>query len=194
MVRFPTSSLIRSGCPFAIALVAAGVIMIGCGGRGNDADRRRPDGSSDRRSMAAPAFDAPADAVGAFINGDWRIVLLPEAGEVEVNAPMLDGTFDVGDFYDDEAMMRVSDLTGAVGGTGMTGGRLTVSNDGSALPMLEFTTPNLTLDSLTGETITVEGPIGWTAQLSDGMLIGTATGPDGRVSAWEGSRNEGSRN
>ncbi len=163
-----------------------GLALAGCGGGGDEKPANRSSNSSP--SMKAPAFDASANDVARYLDGRWRITLLPEAGEVDVNAPSVSASFDAGDFADGPGMAETADLSGNVGDQQLSGGGVTVMKDASAYPSLSFTTDGMSVPSLTGEgTTDVPGPIEWTGTLVDGRIVGEATGSGG-TAAWEARR------
>jgi hypothetical protein len=137
-----------------------------------------------RAMMAGPAFDADATEVAEFLSGgQWTFRLLPEATTVaDVSPPTVAADFEVGA---ETGQIR---LAGTVAGAGVNEGTLSVSEDGATLPRVEFVTDGMTVEGLAGEAVQVPGPVRWEAELYRGRLIGTATGPDGRESAWEGFR------
>ena len=184
--RFIPSSLTRVLSALVVA-ITIGALLAGCGGKGDNEGRGDADRNTSRGNdmvPGAPAWDAGAEEVGDWIDGDWTISLIPEVASANVEVRTITATFSMADFTDDGDMM-VADLTGEVRGTGLTG-RATMMPNGESLPTVEFTTNSLTIPSLTGEDpMTVDGPMGWSATLSRGMLIGTVTGPDGRQSSFE---------
>lgn len=175
----------------AVAAPLAVVVLLGvagCGGGGNDGPSQRGASSSSGSSLSAPAFDADASEVASYLGGNWRVTLLPEAGEVDADAPSVSATFDADSFESGDGMEEVATLSGSVGGQDISDGSATMMRDASAYPTVTFTTDGMTVPSLTGEGETeVPGPIEWTGTLVDGRLIGEASGPGG-TAAWEARR------
>ena len=186
----------RPSVTFAAVAVAASACLglFGCGG-GND-ERAEPSdptlststSTTSTTSAQAPAFDADAGEVQSYLSGSWRLMLLPEAGELDVDAPSVSATFRVADFAEGRGMAQVATLSGSVANSGFSGGTATVMQDAAAYPTVTFQTDGVSVPSLTGEgTIDVPGPVEWTGTLVDGRLVGEATGPGG-TAAWEARR------
>ena len=154
---------------------SAAVAVAGCGGKSNDS---RP--APSRPAANAPAYNATAETVGDYLAGDWNVMLLPEVGQANVDAPSVDASLTVGAFNDNSAR-----LAGSFAGSDVTDGEVRVTDGGAESPMVMFTTDSMTVPGLSGEDMQVDGPINWEGKLYEGRLYGTATGPDGRTSRWE---------
>ncbi|MEM1012477.1 MAG: hypothetical protein AAGI46_09695 [Planctomycetota bacterium] len=161
-------------------LVAAGLVLVaGCGGGSQTVSPTTRIATTMPADMG-PAFDAPADEVAAYLDGAWTISLLPQAASEGVQSPKVDAVL----------VIAGESVTGSVAGNDITDGALVIPPAGEAYPSVAMTTDGMTIPGPVGE-IEVPGPIEWSAELFQGKLIGTAVGPDGRRSAWEGTRSDG---
>jgi hypothetical protein len=124
-----------------------------------------------------PGVGAERPAVAAYLQGRWRIALLPEGREAaDLAGPTVEAVWTT----------TTDSFEGNVGGVPTTGGRLFVPADKS--PRVQFETTSLTFSQAGGD-VTVDGPIRWDATLrEDGTLVGTAAGPDRRAGRWEATR------
>ena len=180
--------MIARASALATSLIALSAV-IGCGGGGNDAQTADARRGTAAPVPAAPQFDAPPREVAEYVSGDWLVTLLPEVGDAtQLTPPTTNGTLRVGQVGEGYGGSQTAALSGDFAGGAVGDGTLNLAADGSRNPRVRFTTGSLAAEGLAGEQITLDGPITWTGQLYQGRLVGTATGPDGRGSAWEASR------
>lgn len=156
--------MFRRMMPIVMVLVAG--LVVGCGGGGGEGGK-----AVSAKALTTLADDASVADVGAFVQGDWTITLLADAGELQRPTVPAVWTY------------AGTTLEGTVAGKGMTNGR---AFDGP--PRVAFETPGVPV-TIAGETFESPGPIQWRGTIGDdGTIRGTATGPDGRSNAWSAQR------